>query len=383
MSLPLSGPARNSDLFYKQHHNNPVFQSDDLDLIKLWNYFGERARLSAGTIRLNGDYLSLEKGQLLFGRFQASKDLNISEWKIRDRVKKLIGMELIRKVGEKGGKMGYSIYQITSLEDHTPTAAPPKESPQASPSETTNDSPLENGLPTTPSPDTKEPQKASSTYEKEPPQIVNSDTEPLCEVSTSTKEKDKPLKEKTNKQEKRKVPPTKPLTEEDVCLSHPVIIRNDFQGSLQRFGQDFLDYLQEKAKKYTNNSSNPIGLLIHMLRTGAYRAEYADIKKQRKQAQEQKEALKRQEEKRELEIKERKEELKKSLEQSRQLLQEDEEFRNQVKIKINSTLRLMSTFLKNVLPEGFTVEDILENKRALSFYSQDLKELLQLRGIHV
>lgn len=354
MSLPLSGATRNSELFYKQHHNNPVFESDDLVLIKLWNYFCERARISSGSIKWNREYLRLEKGQFLFGRFQASKDLVISEWKIRDRVKKLIQMELIRKVGEKQGKLGYSIYQIVSLEDYSTPTSPPKESPQASP----------------------------STYRKTPPEHTSSDSERSCEQLPSTKKKDKPLKEKTNKQEKRKVPRSKPLKEKDVCLSHPVIIRNDFQKSLQRFGQDFLDFLLEKAKKFSNNPTNPIGLLIHMLRTGAYRAEYADIQKQRKQTREHLEALKRLEEQKREKEKHQQEEMEKALNQSKELLQEDEEFRSQVKARICSTLRFMKAFLGKILPEGFTVEDILENQRALAYYSRDLQELLQLRGNH-
>lgn len=353
MSLPQSGHARNSDLFYKQHHNNPVFQSDDLVLIKLWNYCCERARISSGTIKWNREYLRLEKGQFLFGRFKASKDLNLSQWKIRDRVKKLIDMELIRKVGEKQGKLGYSIYQITSLEEYS-HQSPPKESPQASPS-----------IP-----------------KKVPPQITKPGTEPVCEDFTSTKKKDKPLKEKTNKQEKRKVPRSKPLKEEDVCLSHPVIIQNDFKSSLQRFGQDFLDFLLEKAKKFSNNPTNPIGLLIHMLRTGAYRAEYADIQKQRKQTQELNNSRKQLEEQEKENQRQQQEEMEKALNQSKELLQEDEEFRSQVKARICSTLRFMKTFLGKILPEGFTVEDILENQRALAYYSRDLQELLQLRGNH-
>ena len=356
MSLPLSGATRNSDLFYKQHHNNPVFQSDDLVLIKLWNYFCERARLFSGTIRWNKDYLRLEKGQLLFGRFQASKDLRISEWKIRNRVKKLMEMELIRKAGEKQGKVGYSIYQIISMEYSTPS----KESPQA-PSDPKRTSPVEN----TP-----------------PPQRPKPVAKPIYKKTTSTKKKDKPLKEKTNKQEKRKVPQTKPLEEKDVCLSHPVIIKNDYQGSLPRFGEDFLNYLLEKARKYTSTPSNPIGLFIHMLRTGAYRAEYEDIQKQRKKSREQMEALKKLEEQKKEEERSQKEEMEKAFSQSKELLQEDEEFKNQVKARIHSTLRFTKTFLRKFLPEGFTVDDILENQRALSFYSKDLQELLQLRESH-
>lgn len=343
MSLPLSGSARNSDLFYKQSNQCPVLSSRDLPLIELFHFLKGRAALSRHSVPINKDTVILEKGQLIFGRYSAMRHTGLSESVIRTRMKKLIDMNQVRKISHKNGKMGYSIYQIL------PFSEPPSK-------------------------------KSKKTRRNYPPLCETPAKSVVSTPNVSTKEKEKNKQQIKNTNTCIKRSSSQPLTTKNVCLSNPVIIKNDFLGSLQRFGKDFLDFLLEKARKFTNNPTNPIGLLIHMLRTGAYRAEYADIQKKRKQTQEQMEALRKLEEQKKEEEKRQQQEMELAFIQSKQLLQEDEEFKSQVKAKIHSSLRFMRTFLAKILPEGFTVDDVLENHQALSYYSKDLLDILSYQG---
>lgn len=341
MSLPLFDATQNSDLFYKQHHDCPVFKSDDPVLMKLWHYLCQRARLYPGEIQWNRNPLRLGTGQLIFGRFKASSDLNISEWKIRDRVSRLINMGLIHKISVKNGKRGYSIYQLTHLVNRVSL------------------------------------EQNSPTLKVTPPQTKNQHSKPASEKLSSTKKKNKPLKEKTYK--KRKVPLSNQITMNDVCLSNPIILKNDKHALLKRFGEDFLKFLIEKARQYAKDPSNPIGLLIHMLRTGSYAGQYADIQKQRAKSQARLEAIQREKKEEEEARRVKAESRKVALEQALVLIQADFEFRTQVKDKIFSTMRFMKTFLRPLFPEGFTVDDVLENQRALAYYSEPIFELIQSR----
>jgi len=340
VSLLSSGPSRNPDLFYKQSNQCPVLSSRDLPLIELFHFLKGRAALSRQSVPINKETVILEKNQLLFGRFSAMRHTGLSESVIRNRMKKLMEMNQIRKISHKNGKMGYSIYQVIPFSD----------------------------------PSSKKSGKGKKPLCKTP---AKSSFSTPCKT-TKEKEKNKQHRKNTNTCIKRT--PSQPLTENNVCLSNPVIIKNDLLGSLRRFGKDFLDFLLEKAKRFTNNPTNPIGLLIHMLRTGAYLAEYADIQKKRKQTQEQMEALRKLEEQKKEEEKRQQKEMELAFIQSKQLLQEDEEFRNQVKSRVHSTFRFAKTFLRKFLPDGFTVDDVLENNRALSFYSQDLLDILRYQG---
>ena len=76
-----------------------------------------------------------------------------------------------------------------------------------------------------------------------------------------------------------------------------------------------------------------------------------------------------------------KESQKLALKRSSELIKSDLEFRNQVKVKISATFRLMKAFLSKVFPGDFTIDDVLDNPRALSYYSEDLQAILQSRGL--
>ena len=339
MSLSPSQAAQKSDLFYKQSKNCPVIGSGDLALINLHHFLKGRAALSRQTVPVNKETVGLEKGQLIFGRFSAMRATGLTESVVRTRMKKLVELGQIKKVSHKDGKLGYSIYQVL------PFSGP--------------------GL-----------------------RQLSTAIKPLCQtpskssVSTthvSTKERGKPLKEKTYSK-KRKVPLSTQLTEQDVCLSHPLIFQNDKHGLLNRFGEDFLRFLLEKAKCYASDPTNPIGLLIHLLRTGAYAGQYADLQNERKRTQGNLEAMKRMEQEKERARQRQKEAQILALKRSSELIELDLEFRNQVKAKISSTFRLMKSFLSKVFQGDFTIDDVLTNPRALSYYSEDLLEILALRG---
>lgn len=338
MSTSPSQATQEPDLFYKQHFNCPVFREKDPELWHLWNFLCQRARIYDQKINWNQDSLFLKKGQLLFGRIQASMETGLSEWTIRTRIIKLIKLNLLKKISEKRGLRGYSVYEVIPLADSAP-------------------------LP-----------------DKTPPKGNKGLTKPLSEDPPTIKKKALPLKENTNKQVKRKVPLSTQLTEKDVCLSNPLIVKNDKHGSLNRFGADFLKFLLGKAKQYAKDPSNPIGLLIHMLRTGSYIAQYADIQKDRQRSQEQLEAMKRMEEEAETARQRQKEAQELALKRSSELIKEDLDFRNQVKAKISPTFRLMRSFISKVFPGDFTIDDVLENPRALSYYSEDLLDIIQSRG---
>jgi hypothetical protein len=336
VSSSLSQAAQKPDLFYKQDFNNPVFQSDDPALMKIWNHFCQRARIYSRAIRWNNKFIPLERGQLIFGRIKASQNLNLTEWKIRDRVKKLVDLGLISKVSEKQGKRGYSVYQVVSMIEQSPSIT------------------------------------------SQPPQSLKRLTSRSPKEGSATKKERLDRKRKTYNA-KRKSPSLTQLTEQDVCLSHPLIVKNDRHGLLKRYGADFLTFILEKARQHTKDSTNPIGLLIYMLRTGAYAGQYADLKRTRQKSQEQMIAIELLEQRATEERQRQERTLNLALERTRELIQVDRSFRNQMRKRISSNLRQMRPFLQKILPDNFTVEDVLENPRALSYYSADFFKLLQSR----
>jgi len=81
-----------SPLFIKLDLDCPVLKEDDPALLKLWNYIISRARVFGRTMRFNNQILFLEPGQFIFGRIQASQELDLSEWVVRSRINSLVDL---------------------------------------------------------------------------------------------------------------------------------------------------------------------------------------------------------------------------------------------------------------------------------------------------
>ena len=112
MQAAIAKASVGSPLFIKLDLDCPVLKEDDPALLKLWNYIISRARVFGRAMRFNNQLLFLEPGQFIFGRIQASHDLGLSEWVVRSRINSLVDLGVLKKVCHKGGKRGYSIYQL-------------------------------------------------------------------------------------------------------------------------------------------------------------------------------------------------------------------------------------------------------------------------------
>ena len=112
MQAAIESASEGNPLFLKLDLDCPILDETDSALIKLWHYMIKRARIFSRGLRFNNKPLYLAPGQFIFGRIQASFDLGLSEWIIRTRIKSLIDMGLLKKEFHKGGKRGYSVYQL-------------------------------------------------------------------------------------------------------------------------------------------------------------------------------------------------------------------------------------------------------------------------------
>lgn len=344
MQAAIAEASVGSPLFIKLDLDCPVLKEDDPALLKLWNYIISRARVFGRAMRFNNQLLFLEPGQFIFGRIQASQDLDLSEWVVRSRINSLVDLGVLKKVCHKGGKRGYSIYQLLL----------------------------------------KNVNKIQPKEEKSP-QTQFPLTKPVCEITATTKKESFFSKKKQNNKTKP-IPISSSLSEKDVCLSNSILQKNDYHHSLQRFGQDFLDWLLEKAKKYSNSPSNPIGLLIHMLRSGSYRSEYADIQKERKQKLEMKKRQRQLEELRKQEEKLQQDRMNSLIAQAHNLVQKDSNFKENLKAKVQPNLKLLSPFLTRSLGSDFSLDDVVSTKAGLSFFPDLLEELLPCprgQGVHL
>ena len=337
MQAAIEDASEGNPLFLKLDLDCPILDETDSALLKLWHYIVKRARIFSCGMRFNNKPLFLAPGQFIFGRIQASFDLGLSEWTIRTRIKSLIDMGLLKKAFHKDGKRGYSVYQILLKNVNNPT-----------------------------------PKKEKS------PQTQNPLVKPKTASAPTTKKESIFSKKKQNNYAKP-MPDSihSPLRESDVCHSNSLLLQNDKHNGISRFGQDFLDWLLIKAKKFTDSPSNPIGLLIHMLRTGAYQGEYADIQKERERN------LKFQQE-----IREQKEaEAKARAESERRnqvltdwaftKLQEEPAFKSGLCKLISIRLPLFKPFLKHQFGAKFTVEDVLSDRKSLSFFTEEINSLLK------
>jgi len=251
----------------------------------------------------------------------------------------MIDLGILKKVSQKGGKRGYSIYELLLKNVNSFKRKAPK------------------------SPQTKNPLR-----------------KPVSEVIPTTKKESIFLKKKQNI-EGLKTPQTfRKLTLNDVCLSNSIIIKNDKQDLLNRFGQDYLDWLIEKVKRITNNPKNPIGLLIHMLRIGAYAGEYSDIQKKRKANQEFQKQLK---EKKEAERKQRDQEHQWSLhlvDQAQQKAKSNPVFKGVLQKTIEMKRSLLGSFLAKKLGSGFKPSDVIDCPDSLYLFCDDIALILKQKG---
>ena len=337
MQAAIEDASEGNPLFLKLDLDCPILDETDSALLKLWHYIVKRARIFSCGMRFNNKPLFLAPGQFIFGRIQASFDLGLSEWTIRTRIKSLIDMGLLKKAFHKDGKRGYSVYQILLKNVNNPT--PKKEkSPQTQ-------NPLVKPK-TAPAPTTKKEsifsKKKQNNYAKPMPNSIHS-----------------------------------PLSESDVCHSNSLLLQNDKHNGISRFGQDFLDWLLIKAKKFTDSPSNPIGLLIHMLRTGAYQGEYADIQKERERNLRFQQEIRTQ---KEAEAKARAESERRNqvlTDWAFTKLQEEPAFKSGLCKLISIRLPLFKPFLKHQFGPKFTVEDVLSDRKSLSFFTEEINSLLK------
>ena len=341
MQAAIEEASEGTPLFLKLDIDCPILDETDSALLKLWNYMIKRARVFSRGMRFNNKPLFLAPGQFIFGRIQASFDLGLSEWVIRTRIKSLIEMGLLKKVFHKDGKRGYSVYEIL----------------------------LKNV-------------NKSKPKEDKSPQTQKPLIKPALSSSATTKKESIFSKKKQNNNAKEKPKyPHQPLTEHDVCHSHPLLLANDPHDSISRFGSDFLIWLLKKAKQFTNSPSNPIGLLIHMLRTGAYQGEYADIAKSRQRDLEIQAQIKANEERAKAE---RQAIHKKSLDlvqASQVLATRSASFRSNLIRLIDLKAPRLKPFLTHQLGKNFSSSDVLANAGALYLFSHEIEILMKNSGI--
>lgn len=296
-------------LFWKQSLDCPVLQTGDEALIRLYLFLRKRARVYGADITIGSIPVRLRRNELVFGRNAVGKALDLHPSRVYRKLQKLLKLGVLQLTQKVEGK--FSIYQF---KDRT-------------------------GINDTESPSTKEDRAYSHLDRTQ----IKKSLKPIINTSYKTK-----------------------LTEKQIKIDEPFLLKNDLNNGIQRYGKQFLDWLVKQARQKAK--VNWIGLLITMLREGKVVGEYADQKKELDQRTKEQKALK------EIEIKrietERKqvEEEEKRIESVLNHCQLDISFKNRVLESIESQIPSRLMFVKRIIVGEITAEKILNNRTLLRIF---------------
>lgn len=296
-------------LFWKQSLDCPVLQTGDEALIRLYLFLRKRARVYGADITVGSMPVRLRRNEFVFGRNAVGKALDLHPSRVYRKLQKLLKLGVLRLTQKLEGK--FSIYQFT---DRT-------------------------GLDDSQFPSNKSLER--------------------CSQRNRTRKKIT-FKSNLNTTYRAK------LSENQISIDEPFLLRNDLNKGIQRYGRQFLDWLTDQAKQKAK--VNWIGLLITMLRDGRVVGEYVDQKKEierKRKAQEVLESLR---------IRRLEEERRRDQEEAQRIqmiisrAQNDEEYRKHCEKMILDQIPSRMLFLKRLTLGNITPSEIMKSPKVMSLF---------------